>query len=123
MSDLRAGGDRQRLFIMARIRFGAGALSTPCHVRDLSETGARISVDPQVTIPDHFTLEVPSRDLTHQCEMRWRAGKEIGVRFVNIEKALTPEERIAELEAENEKLRLQVRKLKIELGNRMVLDD
>lgn len=68
------------------------SLSTPllCTVRDTSSTGARleltairggpISRDP---VPDRFTLCMPSDRLQVDCEVAWRQGPLIGVRYVS----------------------------------------
>ena len=37
--------DRQRIFIAGRLTFGGGVMSVPCNVRDLSDHGARVTLD------------------------------------------------------------------------------
>ena len=62
---------------------GADAPSIPCVLQDVSETGARIKLDPAVKIPTDFIL-VLSRDkrLNRRCRMIWRDKGTLGVRFV-----------------------------------------
>lgn len=52
----------------------------PCLVRELSDTGARLEVD-QAHVPDTFTLVVELDGLEAACEVIWRRGQRIGVRF------------------------------------------
>lgn len=123
MSDERRYAvDRQRTLIAAVARYGSGALSCPCRIRNISPGGARLAVDPAVTLPDRFTLEIPSRGATHSVEVRWRSADEMGVQFVDGVVEKTPEDRLQELEAENEKLRKLVRELKFELAKRLADD-
>lgn len=115
--------DRQRTFIAARLLIGIGGMSTPCSLRDISEEGARVKIDPRVAIPDQFVIEAPARNFSRRCVIRWRKGEEIGVAFIDDE--VTPkssEERIAELEAENAQLRRQLKVLRTEIEERLAME-
>jgi hypothetical protein len=54
----------------------------PCKVIDMSDEGARLYVDDD-RLPKHFNLTFSrsSRD-GKRCEMRWRRGHSVGVKFV-----------------------------------------
>lgn len=52
-----------------------------CAVRDLSETGARLSLGDLIPLPKLFKL-VLHDGATHDCEVIRHTGKEIGVRFL-----------------------------------------
>lgn len=54
----------------------------PCVVLDLSERGARINAPFSAQLPDSFQLTIESQNLKRACEVVWRRGDEIGVRFV-----------------------------------------
>ncbi|ETR78833.1 pilus assembly protein PilZ [Afipia sp. P52-10] len=57
--------------------------SRPCIVLDLSETGAKLQVEDLA--PAHTTLRLTfSRDVRsgRLCEVAWRRGKTVGVRFI-----------------------------------------
>lgn len=109
---------RQRVFLKGRIRFNNGASSMDCLVRDLSATGARISLSETATLPEVFDLHIPQKDRTYRAILRWRREDGIGVTFEDAAKAAAPAapepapsetavllRRIAELEAENAALR------------------
>ena len=119
--DNRRNSARNRSFIKGRIRFNNGQASFDCLVRDLSQTGARLAVTGSAPIPDVFELFLPSRDTRFKAQVRWRHADEIGVAFLNVEGPASsvgsgdPGSRLAELEAENAKLRRLVDELRAEL--------
>jgi hypothetical protein len=107
---------RQRVFLKGQIRFNNGAASMDCLVRDLSATGARISLSETAVLPEIFDLYIPQKDRTYRAALRWRREDGIGVTFEDAARAApaAPEpaadvsallRRIAELEAENAALR------------------
>jgi PilZ domain-containing protein len=57
-------------------------LTVACTVRDVSTTGARLRVDGSVGIPDTFELIIEVDGLEADCQVVWRRGNEVGVRFV-----------------------------------------
>ncbi len=57
-------------------------LTTPCTVRDLSATGARLRVEGSRTVPDTFELIIELDGLEANCQVVWRKANEVGVRFV-----------------------------------------
>ena len=78
-----------------------GALPRECVITDISEHGARIVV-PDAAVPDQFYLQISGdRPMRETCEVAWRLGDEVGVRFVgdqlnqqrqDVIKRLTPRE-------------------------------
>jgi len=70
---------RHRVLKAGTIEFGGGAID--CTVRNLSKTGAALEVVIPLSIPDRFTLFVPSEQLKRPCHIAWRKGKRIGIRF------------------------------------------
>ena len=107
------------MFLNGRIRFNNGASSMDCLVRDLSATGARISLSETATLPEVFDLHIPQKDRTYRATLRWRREDGVGVTFedaaAKVAAPAAPEpalsetavllRRIAELEAENAALR------------------
>ena len=64
------------------IRLEGGFASRICTILDLSDSGARISVEGVSKIPLSFTLMV-SKDLQgRSARVKWRRGTEIGIEFV-----------------------------------------
>jgi hypothetical protein len=119
--DNRRNSARNRSFIRGRIQFNNGQASFDCLVRDLSQTGARLAVTGSAPLPDVFELILPSRDARFRAQVRWRHADEIGVAFLSADTApgagprADPVSRLAELEAENAKLRKLVDQLRAEL--------
>jgi hypothetical protein len=74
---------RRRTLIAAQIRYGGGAVTTDCVVRNISETGAKVDVSEGVVLPERFDLVIPQKNVVHACELRWRRGAEAGVAFLD----------------------------------------
>jgi hypothetical protein len=94
-----------------------GALA--CLIRDLSEKGARIIFSDTVTLPDVVDLYIPQREQTLRARVQWRRDDEIGLGFMEIERATAAEpsagevmQRVALLEAEITSLRTVLKRLK-----------
>jgi hypothetical protein len=64
------------------ITLDGGFAARPCNVLDLSNSGAKLVVDDVVSIPNKMKLAF-SRDARsgRTCEVVWRRGKTLGVRF------------------------------------------
>lgn len=113
--------ERVRTLLAARLSFNDGAVTIACHVKDLSQGGARIVLAGSVPAPNEFDLIIPKHDLTRRCRIAWRNADQIGVAFLNAEEdeaALSPEARIRQLEEENAKLRAVVKRLQAEIALR-----
>jgi hypothetical protein len=119
--------ERLRTFIAGRLIFGGGTLSVSCSVRDLSDTGARVALESDTTIPNRVTLVLPTRNIVREAEVRWRHAGMFGLEFIKAEAApvdaIDPSQRIRQLEEENAKLQAQIRKLRAELANRIARDE
>jgi hypothetical protein len=58
-----------------------GTLPKDCMITDFSEQGARIMV-PNGAVPDQFQLLISGDQTAREtCEVMWRLGDEVGVRF------------------------------------------
>lgn len=61
---------------------GGTAPAIVCQVRNISPTGARLSVEPGTNLPDRFLLKVGAD--THEASVVWRLGNrgsQVGVKF------------------------------------------
>lgn len=74
----------------AQIQHSSLAQPMLCTIRDTSSTGARLELAAvrggQISrdrAPDRFTLYMPSERLLVDCEVAWRKGTLIGVRYVS----------------------------------------
>lgn len=72
---------RRRSLLGARIIFRDGYCSMGCLVLDISEQGALLQPDDIFLCPKAFLLE-PRLGPARQCELVWRKGSKVGVRFL-----------------------------------------
>ena len=100
--------DRVRTILAGQAIPGRGLPEIECQIRDLSESGARLSVDSKAFLPTHFQLRIPKRNKMHLAQMRWREGSVVGVEFVDQRADADPVARIRELEDENAELRRRI---------------
>ncbi len=109
-SDKRAS-PRVRVLQSGQICEGDG-VSTECRIVNLSDGGALLDTSDAVPLPTFFPLKV--RDRTHSAEVRWRRGRQVGVRFFREstqEAELTAFEQARDLHlarTENKRLKIQV---------------
>jgi hypothetical protein len=72
---------RERTYKAARIGFGGGRAVTGCVVRNLSATGACLSVDNPAQIPERFNLVFDSGEPSRIARVMWRSATRVGVSF------------------------------------------
>jgi hypothetical protein len=61
----------------------SGRADRECTVLDISQAGAKVVVQESQGIPDRFELAFfQSLDKRQRCEVIWRRGKVLGVKFV-----------------------------------------
>jgi PilZ domain-containing protein len=70
---------RYRASKAATIEFAGGAID--CMVRDLSITGAALTVSNEICIPKKFKLVMHVDGLCLPCHVVWRRGSRMGVAF------------------------------------------
>jgi hypothetical protein len=58
-----------------------GRASNECQVMDVSKTGAKIIASTPSTVPDRFQLAFFQGQQARSCEVIWRHGKVLGVKF------------------------------------------
>lgn len=55
----------------------------PCKIVDMSEQGARLELDAAERLPKFFDLTFSRGSRAgRRCEIRWRRGRTVGVKFV-----------------------------------------
>ncbi len=77
----RRGSVRRRMLKAGVIVFNGTCSSLRCTVRDLSDGGARLKVDPIVHVPATFELIIEIDGLYAKGAIAWRKGSDVGVRF------------------------------------------
>jgi PilZ domain len=53
-----------------------------CQVLDISQQGAKVSVETPPAVPDRFELAFSHGGQSRVCEVMWRRAKMLGVRFI-----------------------------------------
>ncbi len=95
---------------LGRIELFNKQASYNCSIMDLSGTGARVSIDNALMIPNDFMLEIPSKGFRKRAVVKWREGSEIGVSFEAYDENVIVE-RLVTLEEELRVLKEQMRSL------------
>ena len=74
---------RKSLYQPGWITLEGGFAARPCVVRDLSSSGAKLTIDDPNTLPAKLRLAF-SRDARtgRPCEVVWRRGQTVGIKFV-----------------------------------------
>lgn len=85
----RRGSPRHRTLQRAQLTFRGGMCSMSAHILNVSETGALLRPLDMALCPNDFVLR-PRFDPPHQCEVVWRKGEVLGVRFVYRRERTTP---------------------------------
>jgi hypothetical protein len=92
----RAFQQRRRLIRRTRqheawITFDRGVQSFECQVLDISTDGAKLVTDIDAPIGTLFRLSaVPQAVVRRRCEVVWRKGRTVGIKFVVQENNCTP---------------------------------
>ena len=116
IAELRAK-PRLKSLIAATIVYNNGQCTLDCVIRNISETGAKLSVPASVALPDRFDLTVPQRSATYRAQYARRG--EIGVLFDGVsavsdagrQTEAATKQRIRELEAEVTRLKSRIAQL------------
>lgn len=81
---------RRRVARTATIADQAALSPVPCVILDVSNSGARLDVPAQATVPQRFKLMIDCDGSERICDVIWRRENAIGVRFVDPESHLPP---------------------------------
>ncbi len=71
---------RKRTFLGAKILINDRRSVIDCLVKDMSDGGARLSLDAVAAVPDDFELSLADGREFH-CKVRWRRINAIGISF------------------------------------------
>lgn len=77
----RRSGERRRVLKGARLAFNKGFGAFECVVRNLSESGARLSFGETSAVPSQFDLQISGEDVFRKATVRWRTMTALGVSF------------------------------------------
>jgi hypothetical protein len=88
--DERRYAPRRRVLKAAVAAFNDRFCTVSCTVRDLSDTGARLRCDGSINVPDTFELIIELDGFEAACQVAWRKGSDLGVRFLGAPKKVAP---------------------------------
>jgi hypothetical protein len=77
----RRARPRNRTVLKGQVVFNNRASALDCTVRDLSDTGARVTFADVSIPPPEFELEIPSKGLRVHARLVWSRGATHGVAF------------------------------------------
>ena len=72
---------RRRMLKDGRIVINKGWSLIDCAIRDMSTAGARLSVKPECELPDELELLFVTEETLVPCQLCWRRGNRLGVKF------------------------------------------
>jgi PilZ domain-containing protein len=110
---------RQRTFLKGTLYYDNRRASIECVIRDMSDSGARLTFEHPVTVPDYVELFIPHKQQTLRARVERRGANDIGIAF-EVERSAEPrrasdtelQQRVETLEGEITALKRLVAKLK-----------
>jgi two-component system cell cycle response regulator len=73
---------RHRVVKQGQVIDFANNSAVGCRIRDISDNGARITVNEYYAPPDQFTLLIVGSGEKRAVKVRWRVGNDIGLQFI-----------------------------------------
>jgi hypothetical protein len=87
---------RQRTFLKDTIYYDNRRASANCVIRDMSDSGARLTFEHPVIVPDNIELFIPQKQEIFRARVQRRGTNEIGIAF-EVERSAEPR-RISDVE-------------------------
>jgi len=72
---------RHRTFKGGSLLFGV-ASTIYCVIRNMSESGAQLTLEGPIRTPEEFTLLIKPEMIKRPCRVVWRKADKIGVQFI-----------------------------------------
>jgi hypothetical protein len=73
--------ERRRVLKGARLSFNKGYGAFECLVRNVSDSGARLTFGDSSAVPSQFDLLISGDDVARRATVRWRTMTALGVSF------------------------------------------
>lgn len=106
---------RRRALMAGTVRLQTQTSTYSCVVRNISATGAQLTMSGAMWLPESFELEIRHRDIRVGARAVWRDNTEMGIEFVRRDgeafRSARQEDYVRLLETEREALKLRVRQL------------
>jgi hypothetical protein len=77
--DQKRSSQRRRVLKAGLITFGGEAVA--CTIRNVSAGGAGLQLVNSAQTPERFKLVVETDEFIRPCEVAWRCGERLGVKF------------------------------------------
>jgi len=74
---------RRRVLLAGRVSYFDGAYEFACSIKDLSETGARITLARGQPVPKIIALANLTSRVLYKAQIVWNDGRHAGVRFLD----------------------------------------
>ncbi|MBI5909991.1 MAG: PilZ domain-containing protein [Betaproteobacteria bacterium] len=74
---------RQRSFLRGLVYLGNSPSAINCLVRDISDTGARLTFSSPIAASETLELHIPVKGQTLRSKVKWRENNEIGIAFIS----------------------------------------
>ena len=108
----RRQASRQKSFLRGLVYLGNSPSAVNCLVRDMSETGARLTFSAPIAAIDTLELHIPVKGQTLRGKVKWREADEIGIAFISDAGAESPSASGDELAVRVERLEGEIAALK-----------
>ncbi|MDP4005124.1 PilZ domain-containing protein [Methylobacterium sp. NEAU K] len=82
MAEERRNEPRSHALKTGQLAFGHPQEHCDCLVWDIARSGAMIELEPDMTAPETFRLISTGLSLNQLCEVVWRDGQKLGLKFV-----------------------------------------
>lgn len=89
----RRRAPRRRTLLAGRLSYGDPAMTAPCGVRNLSETGALIELESPVFLMPPYRLLLAREGKVYDAAMMWRYDRRLGVAFERVHDLTQPVDR------------------------------
>jgi hypothetical protein len=73
---------RRRTLLSGKIVCNGGRLSYDCTIRDLTESGAKIIMNPGFFFLDNSSLVIPTLRIAYKAVAVWTQANEVGLKFI-----------------------------------------
>ena len=83
-SEQRRRTRRKRVLYPGVIVYGGGSFTCDCTIRDLTTTGARVSVPKGLSFPERFYVLNVRHGLVYDAQTMWTKDRDIGIKFQSV---------------------------------------
>ena len=108
----RRQASRQKSFLRGLVYLGNSPSAVNCLVRDMSDTGARLTFSVPIATTEMLELHIPLKGQTLRGKVKWREADEIGIAFISDTGVETPSASDEELAVRVERLESEIAALK-----------